>query len=75
MANNRKRYSEELQRELVRLARSGRSAKDLAREYEPSEQRVAIVDFIEGFYNTRRRHSSIGYCSPVQFEKRQAVVA
>ena len=37
--------------------------------------RVAIVDFIEGFYNTRRRHSSIGYCSPVQFEKRQAVVA
>ena len=37
--------------------------------------RAAIVDFIEGFYNTRRRHSSIGYCSPVQFEKRQAVVA
>ena len=31
--------------------------------------RAAIVDFIEGFYNTRRRHSSIGYCSPVQFEK------
>jgi transposase len=40
MANNRKRYSEELQRELVRLARSGRSAKDLAREYEPSEQTI-----------------------------------
>lgn len=37
--------------------------------------RAAIVDFIEGFYNTRRRHSSIGYCSPVQFEKRRAVVA
>jgi putative transposase len=37
--------------------------------------RVAIVDFIEAFYNTRRRHSAIGYCSPVQFEKRQAVVA
>jgi len=39
------------------------------------QARAAIVDFIEGFYNTRRRHSSIGYCSPVQFEKRQAVVA
>ena len=33
------------------------------------EARAAIVDFIEGFYNTRRRHSSIGYCSPVQFER------
>ena len=39
------------------------------------EARAAVLDFIEGFYNTRRRHSSIGYCSPVQFEKRQAVVA
>jgi putative transposase len=38
------------------------------------EARIAIIDFIEGFYNTRRRHSSIGYCSPVQFERRQAVV-
>jgi putative transposase len=37
--------------------------------------RAKIVDFIEGFYNTRRRHSAIGYCSPVQFEKRQAAVA
>jgi putative transposase len=39
------------------------------------EARVAIFDFIEGFYNTRRRHSSIGYQSPVQFERRQAIVA
>jgi putative transposase len=37
------------------------------------EARRAIVDFIEGFYNTRRRHSALGYHSPVQFE-RQAVV-
>jgi len=39
------------------------------------DARYAIVDFIEGFYNTRRRHSSIHYRSPVQFEKRQAIVA
>jgi len=39
------------------------------------DARQAIVDFIEGFYNTRRRHSSIGYRSPVQFEKRRAIVA
>ena len=38
------------------------------------EARDAVVDFIEGFYNTRRRHSSIGQRSPVQFENRQAVV-
>ena len=39
------------------------------------EARIAIIDFIEGFYNTRRRHSALGYSSPVQFERRQAVVA
>jgi putative transposase len=39
------------------------------------EARVAIFDFIEGFYNTRRRHSALGYQSPVQFENRQAAVA
>ena len=38
------------------------------------EARLGLIDFIEGFYNTRRRHSSIGQRSPVQFENRQAVV-
>lgn len=38
------------------------------------EARHAIIDFIEGFYNTRRRHSSLGQCSPVRFENRQAAV-
>jgi putative transposase len=39
------------------------------------EARHAIFDFIEGFYNTRRRHSGLGYHSPVQFETRQAAHA
>jgi len=39
------------------------------------DARHAIFDFIEGFYNTRRRHSALGQRSPVQFESRQAVVA
>ena len=39
------------------------------------EARDAIFDFIEGFYNTHRRHSALRYYSPVQFERRQAVVA
>lgn len=40
-----------------------------------AQGRAALVDFIEGFYNTHRRHSAIGYLSPVQFENRQAALA
>ena len=28
----------------------------------------AIIDWIENFYNSKRMHSSIGYCSPAEFE-------
>ncbi|MEV7618496.1 IS3 family transposase, partial [Streptomyces sp. NPDC089799] len=30
--------------------------------------RTAIFDYIEGWYNTRRLHSSLGYQSPAQYE-------
>jgi putative transposase len=32
------------------------------------EARVAVFEYIEVFYNRRRRHSTLGYLSPVQFE-------
>jgi putative transposase len=32
------------------------------------EARMAIFDFIEGWYNTRRRHSAIGYHSPAEYD-------
>ena len=40
-----------------------------------ADARAAIFDFIEGFYNTHRRHSALDYHSPVQFERSQAAVA
>jgi putative transposase len=34
-----------------------------------AEARMAVFEFIEGFYNPRRRHSSLGYLSPVNYER------
>src|SRR3954453_3345967 len=39
-----------------------------------AEARMAIFEFIEGFYNPRRRHSSLGYLSPVTFERQFATM-
>src|SRR5215213_2642932 len=32
------------------------------------QARADVFDYIECFYNPRRRHSTIGYLSPVEFE-------
>jgi transposase InsO family protein len=29
---------------------------------------TAIFDYVEGFYNPRRRHSTLGYLSPSDYE-------
>lgn len=34
--------------------------------------RIAVFDYLEGFYNPRRRHSSLGYLSPANYEKMTA---
>ena len=31
--------------------------------------RMAIFEYIEGFYNTRRRHSALGHLSPSEYEE------
>jgi len=36
-----------------------------------AEARMAVFEFIEGWYNPRRRHSAIGYLSPVNYERSQ----
>jgi len=35
------------------------------------DARADVFDYIERFYNRTRRHSTIGYVSPVDFEKVQ----
>ena len=34
-----------------------------------AEARLAVFDFIEGWYNPRQRHSALGYQSPNDFER------
>ena len=39
--------------------------------YATREQaRADVFDYIERFYNPRRRHSVLGYVSPVQFDQK-----
>ena len=34
-----------------------------------AEAELEIFRFVEGFYNRKRRHSGLGYLSPVEFEQ------
>ena len=35
-----------------------------------ADARLAVFDYIEAFYNPRRRHSALDYLSPADFERR-----
>ncbi len=37
--------------------------------------RMAVFDYIEGFYNPRRRHSALGFLSPLEYERRMGLAS
>jgi hypothetical protein len=45
---------------------------DRTRFQTQREARLALFEWIEGWYDLHRRHSSIGYLSPSEFERRHA---
>ncbi|HEX5214446.1 MAG TPA: IS3 family transposase, partial [Vicinamibacterales bacterium] len=40
-----------------------------------SEAKMELFDYLEVFYNQRRRHSTLGQISPAAFERRHAQAA
>jgi putative transposase len=48
---------------------------DRVRFADRAEAELAVFDFIEGFYNTHRRHSALRYLAPVVFEERNGAAA
>lgn len=48
----------------------------LGRRHFPSQAkaRIAAFPFIEGFHNPTRRHSSLGYLSPIELEARKMLM-
>lgn len=45
---------------------------DRQRFRTPAEARLAVFQFIEGWYNPHRRHSALAYRSPIDFERAAA---
>jgi putative transposase len=35
------------------------------------EARLKVFEYIDGYYNTHRKHSSLGYLSPAEFERKK----
>jgi len=48
---------------------------DRRRFRNQAEAEMAVFDFIEGFYNSRRLHSALDFQSPVQYEQNEALAA
>jgi transposase InsO family protein len=55
----------------IRAENVARSSENNGRLSPPTRAaaRLMLFDYIEGFYNTHRRHSSLGNRSPLEFEQ------
>jgi putative transposase len=53
--------------ELFSSLKIERTARKLYRTRD--EAKADLVDYLERFYNPKRRHSRIGYMSPMEFER------
>lgn len=52
-----------------------REVLDRRRFRSQAEARMAIFQWLEGWYNPHRRHSALGYLSPINYERRMAAKA
>ena len=48
---------------------------DRRRFATPTQARIAVFDFVEGWYNPHRRHSALDYESPISYEKKHRPAA
>ena len=71
MGKTRKPYPPEYRQQMVELVRAGRTPELLDRSTfrTRAEAERAIFEFIEVWYNPHRRHSALGYLSPINFER------
>ena len=67
----RRSFSREFKLEAARLVRERGVARKIYRTRD--QARADVFDYIERFYNPRRRHSTIGYMSPMEFEEKVTV--
>ena len=52
-----------------------KTERTAAKTYRTRDQAKAdVFDYIERFYNLRRRHSTLGYLSPMEFERQAELV-
>ena len=45
-----------------------REVEEIERFESRGQARATLAEYIDKFYNVQRRHSTIGYCSPMEFE-------
>ena len=64
--------------ESAEMTKLRRKVRELEMERSFKSQReasIAVFEFIEGWYNPKRRHSALGYLSPNNYERRMAEAA